>query len=90
MQLQFTREELGLVAQVLEQQAASGTDCLKDAGYRLLDHVIAHDLCFACDELEDLREILELYHGAAHQLPPDRELLLQRIQDKVTEACAMV
>jgi len=101
VQLQFTREELKLVAEILEQQAALRTDRLKAASYALLDRVISHDLGLAFDELEDLEEILQSYGKLLQQqlveaapetkvLLGERERMLERVKDKVTEACAMV
>lgn len=101
MQLQFTRDELALLAEILERQAATRTDRLKGASYALLDHVIRHDLGLAFDELEDLQdllmscktELLQQVASASPQLKTQlelREKLLQKITDKVTEACAMV
>jgi predicted transcriptional regulator len=101
VQLQFTREELKLLAEVLEHESAVCTDRLKKASYELLDRVIAHDLGLAFDELEDLQEILQRYERALLQLLQqatpeallllvEKECRLQKIKDKVTEACAMV
>ena len=101
MQLQFTQEELKLLAEVLEQQVVVCTDRLKTASYELLDRVIAHDLGLAFDELQDLQEILQRYEKVFLQLFPqatpeamlllvEKERRLQKIKDKVTEACAMV
>jgi len=100
MQLQFTRDELGLLAGILEQQASGGGKW-KAASYALLDRVIAHDLCLAFDELEDLQDILSAFESSFRQqlataTPETRprlaqkEQLLEKVIDKVTEACAMV
>jgi hypothetical protein len=101
VQLLFTREELKLVAEILEQQAALRTDRLKAMSYELLDRVISHDLGLAFDELEDLEEILQSYDKWLQQqlltVTPEAKLLiaakeqmLAAVKDKVTEACAMV
>src|SRR4051812_32872551 len=61
MQLQFTREELIVVAEILESQIALPTGGAKNVCQSLLNRVIDHDLRLASDELEDLQEILNAY-----------------------------
>jgi hypothetical protein len=102
MQLQFTGEELKLVAQVLEHPSSARDDRQAVKRYNLLEHVIAHDMRFAFDELEDLLDILIDYEsGLRQQLAQIRETKapnaeskslksIQRLIEKVTEACAMV
>jgi len=101
MQLLFTREELKLLTEILEEQASAGENSAKPLAYDLLDHVIGHDLRFAFDELEDLQDLLNAYEHAFRQklsaAAPEarlalmaKEKLLEKIMDKVTEACAMV
>ncbi len=101
MQLLFTREELKFLTEILEQQASASVNQPKPIAYGLLDHIIAHDLRFAVDELEDLQDILNAYEHAFRARLADvpleqkeaiakKEELLERIMDKVTEACAMV
>lgn len=101
MQLQFTHEELKLVAEILEVQASLGEGRLKAASSALLGRVIEHDLRLAFDELEDLQDILEAYKKAMQQQVAQatpatkptlaqKEQLLEKVIDKVTEACAMV
>lgn len=101
MQLHFTRDELQLVAEILEQQSSSANEALKRASYSLLDRIIAHDLRFAFDELEDLQDILAGYRTSLHdQIAAaaaeaklglvHKDQLLEAAMDKVTEACAMV
>jgi hypothetical protein len=101
MQLQFSREELKLVAQILEEQTAAREGRLKVACSELLGRVIEHDMHFASDELEDLQDILIAYEkelqlrveqGSAVTKPVllQKHQLLENILDKVTEACAMV
>jgi hypothetical protein len=94
MQLQFTRDELKLLADILNNSE-------NRAAETLLDRVLTRDLRFGFDELEDLADILRTYQDT---LPaqiggtkePERKRQLQRQQrllapmvDKVTEACAM-
>jgi hypothetical protein len=102
MQLQFTRDELKLVAEVLEVPNSVRDDSRAVKRYNLLDHVIAHDMRFAFDELEDLLDILTDYeNGLRQHLAQATETkaaeaeseslkLLQHLMEKVTEACAMV
>lgn len=100
MQLQFTRDELRLVAEVLEVPSSVRDDRRAAKRYNLLDHVIAHDMRFAFDELEDLLDILSDYeHGLRQQsaqttetkpAEPESLKLLQHLMEKVAEACAMV
>lgn len=101
MQLQFTREELKLLAEILEETAATSTAALKAKSSALLTRVIEHDLRLAFDELEDLEDILlahkkvlsqKLAQAGLANKPTlaQRAALSERIKDKVTEACAMV
>src|SRR5689334_25438773 len=100
MQLQFSREELNMVVQVLQEcrlpQPAAG---FRDT---LLDHFIERNLQFSCDELEALGDILAQEHRQVHdQLArvtdaswkhalQVKESLLQHMLDRVIEASAMV
>jgi len=101
MQLRFNHEELKLLAEILEELASSREGNMKKASYDLLDRVIAHDLRFGSDELENLQDLLSAYKNDLRQrtsVAPetmkqalkDRAKLLESVMDKVTEACAMV
>jgi hypothetical protein len=102
MQLHFTPEELKELALVLERQAAEKQGTAKAKAYALLEHVIAHDFRLAFDELEDLQDLLAEYEyafrkrladAAAPEVQSGLKLegkLLEKVIDKVTEACAMV
>ena len=101
MQLQFTHEELKLVAQVLEEQSGAGEGRLRMAASALLGRIIEHDLRLAFDELEDLQDILNAYARSlpqriAQASPPIKQALaknqqlLEHVMDRVTEASAMV
>ena len=96
MQLQLSREEQALLADVLQDiTVSSGRKVARD---RLLDHLCAHDLAFAYDELEDLSDFLaEISRRLHDQFMRDNEVgtlrrqnAVQRILDKVIEAEAMV
>lgn len=100
MQLQFSREELTLVVQVLQEIRLPEPA----AGFRsaLLDHFLERNLQFTCDQLEALGDILAQEHRQVHdQLArvadaswkhalQVKEGLLQRMLDRVIEATAMV
>ena len=89
MQLLFTREELKMVSEILEAEAARDPQS-KPKAYALLDRIIAHDLGFAFDELEDLQDLVSAYAHAHHEQLAVPAQLLEKITDKITEACAMV
>lgn len=98
MQLLFTREEQKVLGLVLEELASGGEGSIKTKSYALLDRVIARDFGMAVDELEDLQDILAAYDKMMRQrlastndpLLRQKEQMLQKIKDKVTEACMMV
>jgi hypothetical protein len=99
MQLQFTPDELKVLAEILEIQNSVGNDRGAVKRYNLLDRVIVHDMRFTFDELEDLLDILADYERGLRQQSvqttekvAETELLrlLQHLMEKVTEACAMV
>jgi hypothetical protein len=93
MQLHFLPEELNLLADILLNQG-------DPAG--LLDRVMARDIRFDLDELDQLREILVSNkrsigdESASCQDPrtrsslQNRQLLLESMIEKVSEACAML
>jgi hypothetical protein len=94
MQLQFTRDELKLLADILNNSE-------NRAAENLLDRVLTRDLRFGFDELEDLAGILRTYQNTLsaqisgtkererkRQLQEHQRLLAHMV-DKVTEACAM-
>jgi hypothetical protein len=94
MLLQLTRDELKLLANLLNQSEHGSAE-------RLLDRVLANNLRFDADELLDLNEILaarsialrgEINRAEGAELRPALLQEQQRLQsaiDKVTEACAM-
>lgn len=93
MQLHFLPEELNLLADILLNQG-------DPAG--LLDRVMARDIRFDLDELDQLREILvsnkrRIGDEAASCQDPrtrsrlqNRQLLFEAMIEKVSEACAML
>lgn len=102
MQLVFTVEEFRLLNHVLRNCGPDLQDRpqLRSSAPQLLQKLLAHDFGFSLDELEDLEEIMKLENDRLRQLPaaqfdnePEevshRLMLLERIIDRVTEACAM-
>jgi len=100
VQLIFTREEQQSLAEVLEELSLRGEGPVKIKSYALLDRVIAHNFGMAADELEDLHDILAAYKKMMRQqlttAPAgdaalrQKQQILDKIMDKVTEACMMV
>lgn len=103
MQLIFTKEELKVLADTLldrEREAIARGD-KRDPVLSLVQKVVERDLRFGIDELEDLEEaakrsvetlktqIAECVDVAQAEVLRQRQLLLERIVDRVTEACAM-
>ena len=96
MQLQLSREEQALLADVLQDVTVSAGR--KTARDHLLAHLCEHDIGFAFDELEDLSDFLaEISRRLHDQFLRDndvttlkRQAAIQRILDKVIEAEAMV
>ncbi len=100
MQVVFTIEEFRLLVHILRAHAENDphpATSLQSAAAGLLEKVLARDFCFGIDELEDLEEILKSDEAkmrldlAGRHTPEqahDGELL-ERILDRVTEACAM-
>lgn len=96
MQLQLSREEQALLADVLQDISVSaGRKIARD---RILGHLCEHDLSFAYDELEDLSDFLaEISRRLHDQFMRDndvetlkRQAAVQRVLDRVIEAEAMV
>jgi hypothetical protein len=96
MQLQLSREEQALLADVLQDISVSaGRKVARD---RILDHLCEHDLSFAYDELEDLSDFLAEISRRLHDqfmrnndvITINRQAAVQRILDRVIEAEAMV
>jgi hypothetical protein len=91
MQLRFTIDELNLLAEVLEYNDAED----------LVDRVLARNIQFTSDELDrmaemlsardrELRDAISKADDAATKRNWERtRALLQRVLDKITEACAM-
>ncbi len=96
MQLQFTRDEQALLIEVLQQSSLAHVR--KEAKDNLLSRLLAHDLAFRYDELEDLSDFLadisrHLHDQYMRNEEPEtrrRQVAVQRILDKVIEAEAMV
>ncbi|MFB3813714.1 MAG: hypothetical protein ACE14L_06340 [Terriglobales bacterium] len=83
MQLHFTVGELKLLVEVLQSEDSATAE-------HLLDMVLARDMRFAFDELEDLAEIVsKALQSTPVTDPHDRRTTLQRILDKLIAACAM-
>lgn len=92
MQLHFSPEELNLVANILLSADPAG----------LLDRILARDLRFDFDELDQLREILLAnWSSAANELATchdpatqrtveTRRAMLESMIEKVSESCAML
>jgi len=103
MQLTFTPEEFkALVAIMLCYESEARKESDRTSVRPLADKVMARDLHFASDELEDLEMLLQAHAqqlrsemdvstdtSVRERLAQEREVL-QHIIDKVTEACAMV
>jgi hypothetical protein len=103
MQLTFTPEELhALVGIMLAFESEARTEENRKTVRPLANKILAHDLHLASDELEDLETLLQA-HAAKLRSVMDcttassvldelnhQRTVVQRILDKVTEACAMV
>jgi ABC-type phosphate transport system auxiliary subunit len=93
MQLHFTSQEFNVLADILLNRDVSGV---------LLDQVLARHLRLSCEELDQLRAIVEKYSGELRSeiatctdsllriTLQDRSRQLDGILDKVNEACAMI
>ena len=94
MLLQFTKPELQILSNILNNSGDSAAESL-------LDRVLRRDLRFDFTELEELADILAAQaqqvsdeivrerDAERKQNLQNRQESLQRIRDKVTEACAM-
>ncbi len=100
MQVVFTIEEFRLLVHILREHAEFDIDphtSLRSSAAALLEKVLSRDFSFSIDELEDLEEILKaqehrirLASSAAESAEQLHEAdLLDRVLDRVTEACAM-
>ena len=96
MQLHLETDELNLLANLLLQKSGTG-------GYEdLLEMVMARDLRFAADELELVADLLaaekkNLKEAISRELDGVRKgkllgtlTLLERVQERVDEACVMI
>lgn len=117
MQLQFTFDQLRLLFRILEQDCRQLRDKISQtndvdlkrllhgeeaAEEELLDKVIARQLQFSSDELDELAEVLrnhdrqlrkeisETSDEARKQELTNRCVALEQFLDKVVEACAML
>ncbi len=103
MQLVFTVEEFRVLVHVLRdsENLVKDRPRLLRASGLLLERILARDFCLSVDELEDLNDIL---HFAQDKMTrtiakvPDQldieqarrdAILLDRLIERVTEACAM-
>ena len=96
MQLHLETDELNLLANLLLQK--SGTGAYED----LLEMVMARDLRFDSDELEQMADLLavekkSLKEAISQELEGVRKgkllstlMLLERLQERVDEACVMI
>ena len=103
MQLIFSIDEFMTLVHILRE---SETDAqlkrsLRDSAEPILQKLLNREFGFAIDELEDMEEILREYSGKlkqeaevtsprGEQTSLVRQKVLDRIMDKVSEACAMV
>jgi hypothetical protein len=88
MQLLLSRDELQLLADLLENR----NDAMSNS---LFDRIIAHDLAFGCDELDTLCDLLKQLklacaEGKADSLFRSRTGVIQSTLDKLAVAAAMV
>ncbi len=97
MQVVFSVEEFRFLVHTLREYSESQGSSFQTNASALLDKVLAHDFAFSIDELEDLEEILKAYESTAYsELAGSQSWekrhnaqLLERVLDRVTEACAM-
>jgi len=105
MQLRLTLDELKIITRALEKCLAHSqgetSQQKHETANRLLDKVIAHDLKFGSDELEDLSDMLsgcrfEMKRRISAEqdertkaMLRDQQLILEHAADKITEVCAM-
>ena len=94
MQLHLETDELNLLANLLMQRSNPQND-------EILDMVLARDLRFASDQLEAVADLLAAEKGSlkdevARELDGARKgklqktlALLERVQERVNEACVM-
>jgi hypothetical protein len=88
MQLLLSRDELQLLADLLEKR----NDAISNS---VLDRIIAHDLAFGCDELDFLCDMLKelklaCMEGKADPVFQKRFQTVQSALDKLAVAAAMV
>ncbi len=82
MQLHFTIDQLKLLVEVLQDNGDPHAE-------GLLDMVLARDMRFGSDELEDLGDMVSSYLQSDPDHASAKRAALQQILDKITEACAM-
>jgi hypothetical protein len=93
MQLHFTAQEFNMLADILLNRDVTGV---------LLNQVLARHLRLSCEELDQLKTIVERYAGELDKeiaactdsilriTLQDRRSQLETILEKVNEACAMI
>jgi len=101
MQLVFTVEELKVLADTLLECEARARHQANNPVTPLLQKVLARDLRLGVDELEDMEQMLkdaaarlkceldETPAGARKDELLRRQEMLERVIDRVTEACVM-
>jgi uncharacterized coiled-coil protein SlyX len=101
MQLQLETDELDLVANVLLEREAAQAGADFEMCEELLDRVVARDMKFDSDQLQQLADILgEYQHGlqdaVARETKPGVKAKLQtklgklaHVVERVEEACVM-
>lgn len=97
MQLVFTVEEFRVMIHLLRDFCSDTENRIQliRAGNQLLEKLMGRDFGLSLDELEDLEEILRRSRESLASRPGDPEelahdrLLLERVLERVTEACAM-
>ena len=103
MQVVFTIEEFRLLVHILREHSENALQLgssRQNSAQALLEKILGRDFGFSLDELEDLQELLKFYEQKTLRALADpalprtserlhQEELLERVIDRVTEACAM-
>ncbi len=101
MQLQLETDELDLIANVLLEREATQTGTEFEMCEELLDRIVARDMEFDSDELQQLADILAEYQhrlqdAVVHETKPAAKAKLQtkmeklaHVVERVDEACVM-
>lgn len=103
MQVVFSIEEFRFLVHILREQNEGDLQphtSLQSSAAELLEKILGRDFGFSLDELEDLEEILKIHEQKLRRELADPSLahapekvheeeVLDRVIDRVTEACAM-